>query len=76
MCHCEKADVQDALCEVHECCDRIASVLNEFSDDAEQLGDAEMLERFRAARAAADRACELVRRLAVIIEAEQSSAKD
>ena len=40
---------------------------------AEQIGDGELVERLAAARAAASRAGELIERLALLLECEQSN---
>jgi hypothetical protein len=66
-------DAHDALREARDCCDRIASVLNHSHSEAEQIGDPELLERLTAAKAAASRAGELIDKLVVIIEREQSN---
>lgn len=73
MCEFEKVDARDALREARRCCDQLASVLEESASEAEQIGDQDMIERLGAARAAADRARKLIARLAMIIEAEEST---
>jgi hypothetical protein len=69
----EKVDAHDALREARECCDRITSVLDETSSEAEQLGDRDMLDRLAAAKLAATRAHELLDKLANVLRAEESS---
>jgi hypothetical protein len=71
MCELEQIDAHQALREAQECCARIALVLEETSSEAEQLGDRDMIVRLAAAKAAADRARDLITRLAGILEAEQ-----
>lgn len=71
----EGVDADDAVREASECCERIASVLDETTHEAEQLGDAELLKRLTAAKAATDRARELIGKLAGLIEANQSNAR-
>ncbi len=69
----EQIDAHEALREAGECCARIAAVLQETSGEAEQLGDRDMIVRLAAAKAAADRAQDLINRLAGILEAEHSA---
>ena len=66
-------DAHGTLREARECCKRIASVLDDTSSEAEQIGDGELVERLAAARAAASRAGELIERLALLLECEQSN---
>jgi hypothetical protein len=68
----EDADAIQAAREASECCDRIATALEQAIVDAEQLGDVDMLDRLAAAKAAADRASELIRRIGDMIDAEES----
>lgn len=74
MCEFEKVDARDALREARQCCEQLASVLEESASEAQQIGDQDMIERLGAATAAADRARKLIARLAMIIEAEESNA--
>ncbi|HYX46895.1 MAG TPA: hypothetical protein VE820_08760 [Sphingomicrobium sp.] len=74
MSELEKIDARDALREARQCCERLASVLDESAGEAEQFGDLEMMTRLASAKAAADRARMLIARLALIIEAEDSLA--
>jgi hypothetical protein len=73
MCEFESVDANDALREARDCCERIASVLDESSSEAEQLGDREMLDRLKAAKAAARRAQELIDKLAGVLDYEAAS---
>jgi hypothetical protein len=66
-------DAHGTLREARECCKRIASVLNDTSSEAEQIGDDELVERLAAAKAAASRAGELIEKLAVLLKCEQSN---
>ena len=66
-------DAHDTLREARECCERIASVLDDTSSEAEQLGDGELLEQLTAARAAAARAGDLIEKLATLLASEQSN---
>ncbi|HEY7006378.1 MAG TPA: hypothetical protein VH392_07820 [Sphingomicrobium sp.] len=69
----EQIDAHEALRQAQECCARIAAVLEETSGEAEQLGDRDMIVRLAAAKAAADRAQDLIARLAGILVTEQSA---
>jgi hypothetical protein len=71
----ERVDAEDAVREASECCERIASVIDETTHEAELLGDPELLKRLAAARAAAGRARELIGKLAGLIEAGQSNRR-
>ena len=75
MCEFEQVDARDALREARQCCEQLASVLDESASEAEQIGDREMIDRLAKAKAAADRAGKLIARLAMIIEAEESAAR-
>lgn len=68
----KRVDAEDAVREASECCERIATVLDETSNEAEQLGDPELLKRLAAAKAAAGRARELIAKLAGLIETDRS----
>jgi hypothetical protein len=70
MCEFEKLDGNDAVYEARECCDRIATVLQESIGKAEQLGDREMIDRLTAAKAAADRGIALLGKLKEILETD------
>lgn len=74
MCEFEQVDVRDALREARQCCEQLASVLEESASEAEQIGDRDMVTRLAAASEAAERARKLIARLAMIIEAEKSAA--
>jgi hypothetical protein len=50
-------------------------VLENAIADAEKLDDEDMLRRLAAAKAAADRASELIRRISKMIAAEQSERR-
>jgi hypothetical protein len=73
MCEFEKVDARDALREARQCCEQLASVLDESASEAEHIGDRDMVARLAAAKEAADRARKLIARLAMIIEAEESA---
>jgi hypothetical protein len=75
MCEFENIDARDALREARRCCEQLASVLDESAGEAEQIGDQDMISRLATAKAAADRAKKLIARLAMIMEAEDSAAK-
>jgi hypothetical protein len=68
-------DAHDALREARDCCERISSVLDHTHGEAEQIGDDELVERITAARAAASRASELIDRLAVLLDRDQSNSR-
>lgn len=68
-------DAHDALREARECCERIASALDDTSSEAEEIGDRELLKRLTAAKAAASRAGELIEKLAGLLENEQARTR-
>ena len=70
----EKIDARGAIVEIRNCCDRIASALDESAGEAEQLGDREMLDRLIAAKEAAHRACDLVARLEQVLQTEEATS--
>ena len=67
-------DAREALSEALECCHRIISALDVSSGKAEKIGDLDMVGRLVAARAAADRAFELIGRLSAIADASEAAA--
>ena len=75
MCEFEQVDAHDALREARQCCEQLASVLEESASEAEQIGDRDLIVRLAAAKAAAERANKLIVRLAMILEAEESAAR-
>jgi len=71
----QRVGAEDVVREAGECCERIASVLDQTTGEAERLGDAELIERLVAAKAAADRARELIEKVAELIEADRPGAR-
>ena len=69
-------DAHDTLREARDCCARIASMLDDTSSEAEEIGDRELLKRLSAAKAAASRAGVLIEKLAALLESEQSNSKE
>ena len=70
MCVKDGPEPNAALAEKRECCSRIAAALDKAIGETSALGDDEMLLRLRAAKSAADRATELVCRIADYAEME------
>lgn len=71
----ERVDAKDAVREASECCERIASAIEETTHEAEQLDDPQLVNRLAAAKAAADRARVLIAKLAGLIEADQPNVR-
>ena len=65
------SEARDAASEARECCERIASAIEHSIRRAEELGDAEMVERLTLAKSRALRAGELVETLRGILEQPQ-----
>ncbi|HVU30281.1 MAG TPA: hypothetical protein VHE36_07775 [Sphingomicrobium sp.] len=77
MCAFERVSPEESIREAQACCDRIAALLSATSDTAEKMGDLKMVADLAAARAAANRAMELIARLgAVLGEGDPGSVAD
>ena len=71
MCQGESAGASDAVGLAHTCFEQITLALQDAIKKAERLGARDMIERLNAAKAAADRGCELTEKLSAMLELGQ-----
>ena len=71
----QRVGAGDAVREAGECCERLASVLDQSTEEAEQLGDLQLREHLVAAKAAADRARELIEKVAELVGAARPDTR-